>query len=116
MRSRTTFDQRLFRRFWNIAKLYWIGDQRWQAHGLLLLLVALLLARTEFTVLFTQQSSELTSALAARDAGRLWHSMRVFGVTLAAGVPAYAFYYYVRDSLGIAWRRWLTGDYLRRYF
>lgn len=110
------FDQALWRRFWNIAKLYWVGDQRWQAHGLLLLLVVLLLARTEFTVLFTQQSSELTSALAAHDADRFWHSMRVFGIALAAGVPAYALYYFVRDTLGMAWRRWLTGDYLRRYF
>jgi putative ATP-binding cassette transporter len=109
-------EQRIWRRFWGIARLYWVGDQRWQAHGLLLLLVVLLLARTEFTLLFTQQSSELTSALAARDAERFWHAMRVFGLALAAGVPAYALYYFVRDNLGMAWRRWLTGDYLRRYF
>jgi putative ATP-binding cassette transporter len=110
------FGQRLWWRFWHIAKLYWVGDQRWQAHGLLLLLVVLLLARTEFTVLFTEQSGELTSALASRDAPRFWHAMRVFGVALAAGVPAYAVYYFVRDTLGMAWRRWLTGDYLQRYF
>lgn len=110
------FDRGPWRRFWDIAKLYWVGDQRWQAHGLLLLLVILLLARTEFTVLFTQYSSELTSALAARDPQRFWRSMRVFGAVLAAGVPAYAIYYFVRDSLGMAWRRWLTGDYLHRYF
>jgi putative ATP-binding cassette transporter len=115
-RHQPSFDQRLWRRFWNIARLYWVGDQRWQAHSLLLLLVILLLARTEFTVRFTEQSSELTSALAARDAERFWHSMRVFGVALAAGVPVYACYYFVRDSLGMAWRRWLTGDFLRRYF
>ncbi|HVY32254.1 MAG TPA: ABC transporter ATP-binding protein/permease [Polyangiaceae bacterium] len=115
-RGEQSFDQRLWRRFWNIAKLYWVGDQRWQAHGLLLLLVVLLLARTEFTVRFTEQSSELTSALAAHDAERYWHSMRVFGIALAIGVPAYACYYFVRDTLGMAWRRWLTSDYLRRYF
>jgi len=111
-----SFDQRLWRRFWSIAKLYWVGDQRWQAHALLLLLVALLLARTSFTVRFTEQSSELTSALAARDAERYWRSMRVFGAALAVGVPVYACYYFVRDTLGMAWRRWLTGDYVRRYF
>lgn len=115
-RHQPNFDQRLWKRFWNIAKLFWVGDQRWQAHGLLLLLVVLLLARTEFTVRFTEQSSELTSALAARDAERFWHSMRIFAVALAVGVPVYACYYFVRDSLGMAWRRWLTGHYLQRYF
>jgi putative ATP-binding cassette transporter len=110
------FDRRLWRRFWRIAKLYWLGDEKWKAYGLLLLLVALLCGRTEFTVLFNQQSGEFTSALAARDGVRFWHSMRVFGVALAVGVPVYATYYFVRDTLGIAWRRWLTFDFLRSYF
>jgi putative ATP-binding cassette transporter len=102
------FDRRLWRRFWNIAKRYWLGDEKWKACGLLLLLMALLLGRTEFTVLFNEQSGELTSALAAKDAARFWRAMRVFGVALAVAVPIYAVYYYVRDRLGMAWRRWLT--------
>jgi len=110
------FDRRLWRRFYGIAKLYWIGDQRWQARGLLLLLVALLVGRTEFTVLFTEQSGELTSALASRDSARFWHAMRVFGAALVVGVPVYAVYYYVRDRLGLGWRRWLTEEFVHRYF
>jgi len=113
---RRDFDRRLWRRFWRIAKLYWLGDQRWQAYGLLLLLIALLFGRTEFTVLFNEQSGEFTSALAAHDGVRFWHSMRVFGVALAVGVPVYALYYFVRDTLGMTWRRWLTFDFLRGYF
>ena len=31
-------------------------------------------------------------------------------------VPIYAFYYYVRDKLGIYWRRWLTRHFLGNYF
>jgi putative ATP-binding cassette transporter len=110
------FDRRLWRRFWRIAKLYWLGQEKWQAFGLLLVLVVLLLGRTEFTVLFNEQTGEFTSALAARDGARFWHSMRVFGVGLAVAVPVYALYYYVRDTLGMAWRRWLTFDFLRGYF
>jgi ABC-type uncharacterized transport system fused permease/ATPase subunit len=59
------FDRRLWRRFWNIAKPYWFLDEKWTSRGFLLLL--LLLGRTEFTVLFNQQSGEFTSALAALD-------------------------------------------------
>jgi ABC-type uncharacterized transport system fused permease/ATPase subunit len=60
-----TFDRRLWRRFWNIAKPYWFLDEKWTSRGFLLLLRVLLLGRTEFTVLFNQQSGEFTSALAA---------------------------------------------------
>lgn len=115
-RGQRDFDRRLWRRFWNIAKKYWTGDEKWKAHALLLVLIVLLLGRTEFTVLFNQQSGELTSALAAKDAPRFWRSMRVFGLALAAAVPIYAVYYYVRDTLGMAWRRWLTHAYIQNYF
>lgn len=110
------FDRRLWRRFWNLAKRYWVGDEKWRAYGLLLVLIVLLLGRTEFTVLFNQQSGELTSALAAKDPARFWRSMRVFGVALAVAVPIYALYYYVRDTLGMAWRRWLTHSFVHSYF
>ena len=81
----------------------------------MLVLVVLLIGRTQLTVLFNDQSGELTSALAARDSERFWHAMRVFGVALAVGVPVYAFYYYARDSLGVGWRRWLTHHFLHSY-
>ncbi len=77
------FDRRLWRRFWSIARLYWQGNEKWRAYALLLLLIALLLGRTEFTVLFNEQSGEFTSALAASDGARFWRSMRVFGTALA---------------------------------
>jgi vitamin B12/bleomycin/antimicrobial peptide transport system ATP-binding/permease protein len=109
------FDQRLWHRFWRIAKPFWFHEQKWLARGMLALLVILLLGRTEFVVVFNDQSGEFTSALAAKDSTRFWHSMRVFGGALIIAVPIYGFYYYVRDRLGIAWRRWLTHDFLHKY-
>jgi putative ATP-binding cassette transporter len=109
------FDQRLWHRFWHIAKPFWFHEQKWLARGMLALLVILLLGRTEFVVVFNDQSGEFTSALAAKDSTRFWHSMRVFGGALIIAVPIYGFYYYVRDRLGIAWRRWLTHDFLHKY-
>jgi putative ATP-binding cassette transporter len=111
-----SFDRRLWQRFWRIARPYWFGEQRRTAVALLTLLVLLLVGRTEFNVLFNDQTGEFTSALAARDPARFWRSMRVFGLALLAAVPLYAFYYFVRDRLGLAWRRWLTQAFLARYF
>lgn len=84
--------------------------------GLLLLLAILLLGQTETNVLFNEQSGEFTSALAAKDADRFWHSIIECIYIMILAVPIYAFYFYIRDKLGIFWRRWLTNHYLEGYF
>lgn len=110
------FNLRLWRRFVAMAAPYWRSDERWRARGLLLLLMVLLLGQTAFSVWFNQESGEFTSALAARDAERFWASIHRYTLILLAGVPIYALYYYVRDTLGLRWRRWLTDHFLQRYF
>ncbi|HSR05818.1 MAG TPA: ABC transporter ATP-binding protein/permease [Bryobacteraceae bacterium] len=99
-----------------LAKPYWFSEENRKGRWLLVLLVLLLIGDTEFNVLFNQQSGEFTSALAARDTARFWHSVRIFFGLLLAAVPIYAYYYYVRDTLGLNWRRWLTDRILKRYF
>src|SRR5665647_1212337 len=103
------FNARLWRRFVTIARPYWLSDERWRARGMLALLVLLLLGQTAFNVLFNQETGEFTSALAAGDAERFWASIWRYTAILVAAVPIYALYYYVRDTLGLRWRRWLTA-------
>lgn len=106
----------LWRRFWNIAVPYWRHEEKWKARGLLVLLVLLLLGQTGFAVLFNEQTGEFTSALAARDADRFWTAIRWCLALVASAVPIYALYYFVRDTLGNHWRRWLTNRFLTSYF
>ncbi|WP_114968112.1 ABC transporter ATP-binding protein/permease [Rhodoferax ferrireducens] len=110
------FNARLWRRFFTIARPYWLSDERWRARGMLALLIVLLLGQTAFSVLFNHESGEFTSALAAGDADRFWASIWRYTAILVAAVPIYALYYYVRDTLGLRWRRWLTDSFLARYF
>ena len=80
-----------------------------------MLLGLLLLGQTWFNVAFNQETGEFTSALAASDADRFWESIRRCLVIVVVAVPIYAAYYFVRDTLGLGWRRWLTRDFLDRY-
>jgi vitamin B12/bleomycin/antimicrobial peptide transport system ATP-binding/permease protein len=112
----TRFNLHLWQRFRDLAAPYWFRDQKWQARGLLVLLIVLLLGQTGFAVLFNALTGEFTSALAARDADRFWTSIFQCLAILVVAVPIYAFYYYVRDKLGLFWRRWLTRDFLASYF
>lgn len=111
-----TVDRHLMQRFWAIATPYWRREEKWKAWGLLALLVLLLLGQTRFAVLFNEQTGEFTSALAAREEERFWDAIRYCLGLLLFAVPVYAFYYYVRDKLGIHWRRWLTDRFLDSYF
>jgi len=107
---------RLLRRFRVIAKPFWVSEEKWKAIGLVVILMLLLVGDTEFNVLFNEQSGEFTSALAARDAPRFWHSIRTFFALLVVAVPIHAYYYFVRDKLVLNWRRWLTNYYVEKYF
>jgi putative ATP-binding cassette transporter len=110
------FNARLWYRFVAIARPYWLSGERRTAGGMFALLIVLLLGQTAFSVLFNRETGEFTSALAAGDSGRFWTSIRLYTATLVAAVPVYALYFYVRDLLGLRWRRWLTDSFLQRYF
>jgi putative ATP-binding cassette transporter len=105
----------MLQRFKAIAAPYWTSDERWRAAALLVVLVALLLAQTGFAVVFNRETGEFTSALAARDADRFWAAIRRFMLALTFAVPVYALYYFVRDTLGLRWRRWLSFYFLGHY-
>jgi putative ATP-binding cassette transporter len=110
------FNRQLIQHFQDIARPYWQSGEKWRARGMLALLMLLLLGQTGFNVLLNQQTGEFTSALAASDPARFWASIRTCVAIVVVAVPIWAFYYYVRDSLGIRWRRWLTGHFIDRYF
>ena len=104
-----------WKQFVHVAKPYWLGDQKKAAWTLLALLIALMLAETKFAVMLNNQSGEMTSALAGKDADRFWNSVYACLGILAFAVPIYAFYYYMRDAFANQWRRWLTGRFLDGY-
>jgi putative ATP-binding cassette transporter len=104
-----------WKHFVNVAKPYWLGNEKGRAWSLLLLLIVLMLVDTKLAVMLNNQTGELTSALAGKDADRFWTSVRACLFILAFAVPTYAFYYYMRDVFANQWRRWLTGRFLDGY-
>jgi putative ATP-binding cassette transporter len=74
------------------------------------------LAATGLNVLLTYQQGEFFSSLAAKDIPRFLRSVFIFLGVLVAAVPVIAFGEYVKDKLGLYWRRWLTNRFLNKYF
>ncbi len=110
------FNLSVVKRFWIIAKSYWASEEKWQARGLLLLVVLMSLGYTGLSVLLNNKRGALISALSAQDEARFWQTILVFAGTLVVYAPLFAGYVYLRDRLGLQWRRWLTNRFVDRYF
>ncbi len=110
------FNLKVFKRFWAIAKLYWFGNEKKGALSLLALLLVLLIAYTQLSVLLTQQQGEIISSLSAKNVDRFWHTIKIFLAVLVGYVPLFAGFRYVQERVGNYWRRWLTHHFLDRYF
>ncbi|MCM1981669.1 ABC transporter ATP-binding protein/permease [Lyngbya confervoides] len=110
------FNLEVFRQFWAIAKPYWFSDEKWRARGLLLLVLVLSLAYTGLSVLLNNQRGALISSLSAQDEARFWQTILIFSLVLVAYAPLFAGYVYLRDRLGLQWRRWLTERFVDNYF
>ncbi len=110
-----TLSMAAWRQFVEVAKPYWLGEQRLIAWTLLGLLLILMLCETQLAVLLVDRTGEMTSALAAKEPDRFWRAVKGSLVVLLLAAPVYAGYYYMRDYLGNHWRRWLTGRFLDGY-
>ena len=100
----------------SLAKPYWSSKDGRRAWWQIAVLILLLFIETQLNVRFNRQSGEFTSALAAREADRFWHAIRLYVLLLLVAVPEYSAYYYLRDRVAVNWRRALTHRFLDRYF
>lgn len=105
-----------FQQFWTIAKSYWLGDEKWQARGLLLGVVLCLLAYTGLSVVLNNKRGVLISSLSAQDEPRFWQTVIIFISVLVVYAPLLAGYTYLRDRLSLQWRKWLTHRFVDNYF
>lgn len=110
------FNFKIFKQFWSLAKLYWLGNEKKGALTLLFMLFILLMAYTQLSVLLNQQQGNIISSLSAQKVERFQATIKTFFIILVIYVPLYAGFGYVQGILGNYWRKWLTNSFLNRYF
>ncbi len=110
------FDRRLWRRFWQIARLYWFSDEKWRARGGLGLLLLLLFSFTALNVILNFVGRDFMTALAEKNVSEFNKNLLIYLGIFIIATPVSALYSFVRKLLGINWRLWLTGHFLERYF
>lgn len=116
MNVRKIFKFQAITRFWAIAKLYWCGNEQQGALALLAFLGFLLFANTQLKVVLNTVQGDLITSLAAKNSPGFWQGIFL----VLTGIIIFGLfnsgYGYVRETLGIYWRRWLTNFFLDKYF
>jgi putative ATP-binding cassette transporter len=110
------FDPYLWKRFWQIARLYWFADERRSARVVLALLLLLLFAFTALNVVLNFVGRDFMTALAEKDLPAFNKNLLLYLGVFVVATPVSVFYSFVRKHLGINWRLWLTNHFLGRYF
>ena len=109
-------DTQLLRRFWRIIKLYWLSEQKWFALSMLLALIFISISFNQCLVQAIVPWGEVFSSLAAKDLDRFWQAFLKFLTLNVIAIPLVVLYNYVRERLALNWRRWLTHNFLNKYF
>lgn len=110
------FDPHLWKRFWQIARLYWFSDERWSARSVLVLLLILLFSFTALNVVLNFVGRDFMTALAEKNLPAFNKNLLIYLGVFVVATPVSVFYSFVRKHLGINWRLWLTNHFLERYF
>ncbi|MGI0479772.1 ABC transporter ATP-binding protein/permease [Geminocystis sp. CENA526] len=110
------FNLNVFREFWLIAKLYWLGKEKKGAITLLVILGLLLIGYTQLSVLLNEAQGGLISTLSRKDETEFWQTVFKFLLVLVLYVPLFAGFSFTQGKLGLYWRKWLTEHFLNNYF
>ena len=101
--------------YWPLMRPVWDAPKRWQVIGLLLLSVSTSVVSSGFLVWESLQRGEFISALAARNGARFQQATWLLAGVLIGSALLLSVSTYLRDRLGLIWRRWLTRYFLDAY-
>lgn len=108
-------NKEVWKRFWRIAKPFWVSNDKKAALGLLGLLLGLMLAVNGLNVLINYVGGDFMTALSGKDAPRFFKLLGVYAAVFVVGTPIVVLYSWVQSKLAVRWRQWLTTNLLDKY-
>ena len=110
------------RRFWSFARGFWTGDRRWQAWGLTLAIVALVLLNIAIQYSLNLWNRFFFDSLDHKNPAAVMQAVGLFAGLAFTAISSMVVLVLCRMTLQAQWRRWLTlhllGDWLedRRFY
>ncbi|WP_297572007.1 ABC transporter ATP-binding protein/permease, partial [uncultured Deefgea sp.] len=105
----------LFRNFWQLAKPYWVSEEKYRAWGLLALIIALSLGMVFMNVQFNSWYKEFYDTMQNLDKKGFEQALYKFGYLAFIYIVIAVYAMWFQQMLEIRWRRWATVHFTARW-
>ncbi len=112
---RSTARRGLWPSFWQIARPYWVSEERWIGGGLFVVLIALSLALVWVNVRLNTWNGHFYNALEDKNFPEFKRLLFEFTWIAFLYIVLAVYQLYLQQMLTMRWRRWLTNVYLGRW-
>lgn len=104
-----------WRAVWHLIKPYWVSEEKWKACGLLAAVIALALAMVYLNVLFNTWSRDSFNALESKNYVAFKEQLWRFSYLAFIYITVAIYRVYLRQSLEMRWRAWLTRQCMGKW-
>lgn len=105
-----------WKRFWEIAKPYWVSEEKTGAITLLVVLISLRLAVSGIQVYRSYLDRDFLSAISEKEVDTFYRLLFTYVCVFILATPVQTLRRYAEEKLGLYWRRWMTNHFLNKYF
>ncbi len=103
------------RKVWALSLPYFRSNEKWQARGLLVAIVALNLGSVYMLVQLNDWNRVFYDALQNKDAAIFWQQLGRFSYLAFGSIIISVYKFYLTQLLDMRWRAWLTTHTLQRW-
>ncbi len=100
---------------WSLISEYLNSDNKWQARGLLALIIALNLGDVYILVLLNAWNNTFYNALQKYNQSVFLHALGYFSILAGLYIVISVYEQYFQQVLEIRWRRWMTDHYIGQW-
>ncbi len=104
-----------WRAVWQLIKPYWVSEEKWKALGLLAAVIGLALGMVYLNVLFNTWSRDSFNALESKNYAAFKDQLWRFSYLAFIYITVAIYRVYLRQSLEMRWRAWLTRHYMGQW-
>ncbi len=109
-------DRNVIRRFFSLAAPFFRSELRYQALGLVALVLTLSLTINGIGVIMSYIGRDFMTALQTKDSSLFRSKLLQYIGAFIVATPIVVYYSYSEQRLSLLWRRWLSHRILARYF
>jgi vitamin B12/bleomycin/antimicrobial peptide transport system ATP-binding/permease protein len=99
-----------------LARPYFASEERWSALGMLVLVIGLTLVLVWLEVVFNSWYGRFYNALETKNETEFFRELKVFSIIAFGFIGVSVLEALAQLGLQLRWRRWMTRQYLARWF